>query len=727
MKFRPILLAWFLLLGATLSMGGGAWWLLNREADRVDALANVSLANSAASVAESVDLLMEEIRGGVMDGLLAARQSPQPRNGLAELVANNPYVQVGFYFRGEDGVTTWYGERGDAPSPAEIQGGSGYPWSMDESEKGAYQARAQEFSQMLRDSFDDGANVSPTRRQVIPQAPTDVIESNVRQLKEESAQVEEPEAQQADYAGYNSKSAALRRQRESVRFLNDENVNAVLFQKPVVIPAVPERGFSGTPEATDQAEESGGRSSQAQQFAALPAVADRSANVAQGEYGDAVDADTEAQTLAIMDSFRYQKDELTPADIFVGSDQDAAYAKLLQGNDQSQLIELARRLQFFTPQAARSGWLSRDIAGEKQWLAWVDLPGQENILGAWLNRETLIAEMAKTISISQQSDVQFALIDDAGQRVAGDNGERYMSSRKVTPALTLDVGAALPGWRIEAYPATNANPFGRGFRLLGGMAVVGLSLAILLGGSLLMWQSQRDALEAQRKTTFVANVSHELKTPLTSIRLFAEMLYDGRAGDEAKRLRYLQTMLNETQRLTRLVNNVLDFSRLERGRRDFQHESVDVGRAVEDMLEMQRDRLSGEGLALEFKPPSEPIQAEVDRDALEQILLNLLDNAAKYANSGERAVVSLARENNGWHLSVCDFGPGIPARERQQVFEAFHRIDDRLTADRPGCGLGLSIAARLAEGMGGRLHLAENDPQGCCFSLIVSAKDSAHV
>ena len=119
-------------------------------------------------------------------------------------------------------------------------------------------------------------------------------------------------------------------------------------------------------------------------------------------------------------------------------------------------------------------------------------------------------------------------------------------------------------------------------------------------------------------------------------------------------------------------------------------------------------------------PLGEVAQPEVDRDALEQILLNLLDNAAKYAASGERAEVVLGREGAGWCLRVSDFGPGIPAAERKQVFAAFHRSDDRLTSERPGCGLGLSIAARLAGEMGGQLTLEENHPTGCSFILKVS-------
>ncbi|WP_309400729.1 sensor histidine kinase [Cerasicoccus maritimus] len=751
MKFRPILLAWLLLLGATLLMGAGAWWLLDREADRVDALANVSLANGAASVAENVDLLMDEIRKGVTEGLFVARQSPLPRNALSEFVANNPYVAAGFYFRGSDGVTSWYGARGNAPSPASLRASADglYPWTMEVDEVKDFESEAEDLNALLKDKYNvqEEQQVTPSSKPMI-QAPTDFILDNSMGLKESAKKQDAaPAPTENDYATNYSKSAELRRQRETVRQVNiATNTTVSQSQAPPVV-AEPEAKaesqnfFSGLFSSRSERASEAPAAAPAEAFADADHVAAESGvspsppaalNEAYAATGNlAPQARGDAQQSS--PSFGYARDELSEEQDFVGGDAffvgngqaDQAF-RFEALKESPEFVGFLAQMNDAARLATRSGWVMRDFDDAEQWLAWVDLANQENILGAWLNRETVLAEMAKTLSISQQQDVQFALVDDQGRRVTGAGGERYSSSERVGPALSLDVGASLPGWKIEAYPSVSGNPFGSGFRLLGGLTVAGLCVAILLGGSLLMWQSQRDALEAQRKTTFVANVSHELKTPLTSIRLFAEMLHDGRAGDEAKRQRYLQTMLNETQRLTRLVNNVLDFSRLERGRRDFNYAQEDVGVVIGEIVETQGPRLSGEGLDVEYTPPETPIRAKLDRDALEQILLNLLDNAAKYAADGKRAVVSAKAEPGGWSLSVCDFGLGIPARERQQVFAAFHRIDDRLTAERPGCGLGLSIAARLAEGLGGRLDLRPNEPTGCCFQLIVSEKDSAH-
>lgn len=284
--------------------------------------------------------------------------------------------------------------------------------------------------------------------------------------------------------------------------------------------------------------------------------------------------------------------------------------------------------------------------------------------------------------------------------------------------IEIPVGPALAGWRLQAFEP-GGNPFGQSFRLIGAILVVGLVTAILVAGSLLLRQSRKDSLEAQRKTTFVANVSHELKTPLTSIRMFAEMLSDGRATDARKQTEYLDRISVETQRLGRLVNNVLDFSRLDRRSRRFHMEDRELVQEVANFCEAHSTRLRGEGLEVERDFSEAPVWVTMDRDALEQILLNLVDNALKYALEGESLQVEIqgACGNRGPELRVRDFGPGIHGREKALVFRAFHRVDDRLTSEQSGCGLGLSISKRLAEGMKVNFRLEENSPTGCCFIL----------
>jgi signal transduction histidine kinase len=299
-----------------------------------------------------------------------------------------------------------------------------------------------------------------------------------------------------------------------------------------------------------------------------------------------------------------------------------------------------------------------------------------------------------------------------------------VGARELDPAAArmagIPLAPALPHWQIVI--AGSGHAAGRGLLFLFAAILCGiLVLTILGGGWLLLRESNRSATEARTKTSFVANVSHELKTPLTTIRMYAELLSDGRARDESKRARYLDVIVQESQRLTRLINNVLDFSRMEQGRKTYRPESLDLAEETRRILEAQAERLQAAGLSVECQGFDAPCPAYADRDAFEQALLNVLDNAAKYGASGKRLVVQV--DGGDPRLStvrVCDWGPGIPAAHRSRLFQQFHRVDDTLTARQPGCGLGLSISRRLLRDQGGDLCYAPDpDPAngGACFVL----------
>jgi two-component system phosphate regulon sensor histidine kinase PhoR len=242
--------------------------------------------------------------------------------------------------------------------------------------------------------------------------------------------------------------------------------------------------------------------------------------------------------------------------------------------------------------------------------------------------------------------------------------------------------------------------------------------AILAGGSLLLWQARRSEQEATQKTSFVANVSHEFKTPLTTIRLYSELLEQGRVRDAAQGNEYLRTIGRETQRLARLVNNALDFSRLEQGRKKYAREQVDLAAELGRLLATHAPRVSEAGLVLHSDLPASPVHVTTDRDAIEQIVLNLIDNACKYAAEGGEVTVALrARRGGGAEVRVGDRGPGVPAEHRERIFEKFHRVDDALTAEKTGAGLGLSIARQLARGLGGELRYAPRTGAGAEFIL----------
>jgi signal transduction histidine kinase len=258
-----------------------------------------------------------------------------------------------------------------------------------------------------------------------------------------------------------------------------------------------------------------------------------------------------------------------------------------------------------------------------------------------------------------------------------------------------------------------------GFLILSGLLLAIFVAAIILGGSLLTRQAHRNMLDAQQKTSFVAGVSHELKTPLTSICLYAELLSEGRIKDTDKKERYLQVIVDEGRRLTRLVNNLLDFSRLEQGRMKYSIEELNLTEHLTEFIEANRLRIQEAGLKIDYMIPEEAVLVEVDRDAIDQALLNLVDNVIKYAFEGGELRVEVEQVKTSVEIRILDRGPGVPKAHREAIFEKFHRVDDSLTSRGPGSGLGLSIARRIMRDLKGDLLYKERDHGGSCFILVI--------
>ena len=367
----------------------------------------------------------------------------------------------------------------------------------------------------------------------------------------------------------------------------------------------------------------------------------------------------------------------------------------------------------------RRGWTPVVSEGRMHVIGWVQPGGSGEVRGVELELVALIGKLGGTLPAELPAGEGYALRDNQ-QRVLHQVGA---IPREGEPITRVPLAATLlPGWDVVAYllpPAADTLVAGAGLLGVSVLLVTLLVAAILAGGSLLLWQARRSEQEAVQKTSFVANVSHEFKTPLTTIRLYAELLEQGRVRDAAQGGEYLRTIGRETQRLARLVNNALDFSRLEQGRKKYAHDPVDLRAEVSRILDTHAPRVREAGLELQRVLPAAPLAATTDRDALEQILVNLIDNACKYAAEGGEVRVALAPrpDGSGAEIRVSDRGPGVPAEHRERIFEKFHRVDDALIAEKSGAGLGLGIARQLARGLGGELRCGARAGGGAEFVL----------
>jgi signal transduction histidine kinase len=245
----------------------------------------------------------------------------------------------------------------------------------------------------------------------------------------------------------------------------------------------------------------------------------------------------------------------------------------------------------------------------------------------------------------------------------------------------------------------------------GAVLLAALSMAALLRGVMDL---------SERRRVFVSAVTHELRTPLTTFRLYTDMLADGMVEGEEKRQSYLERLRSEAERLSHLVENVLFYARLESGRAGAVRETVDLFEVVRDTVARLEPRAAAAGLELRLDDKaSPPLTARIDRSALEQILVNLVDNACKYAAASQPPVVHVRLERSGGRvlLSVRDFGPGLSKLDRRRLFRPFSKSDREAAASAPGVGLGLALSRRLARAQGGDLRLDSQTEGGAAFVL----------
>ncbi len=373
--------------------------------------------------------------------------------------------------------------------------------------------------------------------------------------------------------------------------------------------------------------------------------------------------------------------------------------------------------------ASAGGWIPWFEENRLHILGWVRKTPASPVYGLELELMALLSRMVPEFSALSENGTVYALIDGSGRIVSQSGGSPLTDKDK--PDIAVSLAPHLPHWQVAVFfsggPGTDAS---RSSLLVLSSLLLGIFIvAILSGGGLLTWQALRNLKDARQKTSFVSNVSHELKTPLTSIMMYAELLREGRVASRSRRDHYLRVIVDESRRLTRLVNNVLDFRRLEQGRKTYNHRTMDIGRYLVELIELHQVRLEEASMEIDLQAEPDQFFSEIDRDALDQVMMNLIDNAIKYADQGGYIGLHLGAEKGVHSLRVEDRGPGIPAEFTRRLFEKFQRADDSLTTSKPGSGLGLSIARQLIRDQGGDIRFEPVAGGGSCFIILLPAEE----
>jgi signal transduction histidine kinase len=283
------------------------------------------------------------------------------------------------------------------------------------------------------------------------------------------------------------------------------------------------------------------------------------------------------------------------------------------------------------------------------------------------------------------------------------------------------LGPSFPNLRIQTVLRADAAP-GRQLDLQRRFYLVILLVVgsmTLFGAYILWWDVRRELRLAELRSQFVSSVSHELKTPLTAIRMFAETLRLGRAADPQAQAEYLETIVNESERLTRLLNNVLDFSKIEQGRKIYRPEPTSLPAVVETAARAMHYPLEQQGFTLRLEIEENLPRVLADADALEQAILNLLSNAVKYSGESRAIDLRLCARDGHAVIQVTDHGIGIPEKERARIFEKFYRVPTPENRRIPGTGLGLTLVEHIARAHGGRVEVESAPGRGSTFSLCI--------
>ena len=361
------------------------------------------------------------------------------------------------------------------------------------------------------------------------------------------------------------------------------------------------------------------------------------------------------------------------------------------------------------------------------WLSWYWEEGMHllfwrrtddgRVVGVEIERIVLLARIVGKLPAAELAEGRVVLTDSRGHPMH--QWGSYEPPADQRPAATAPVSYPLDAWRLAHYtsPAQTEAFLASSLRVNLILGFAAVALAMLALAFLFYRDYARRMRDAAQRVSFVTQVSHELKTPLTNIRLYAELLDSEIDEDDERGRKRLSVIVAESQRLTRLINNILAFSRKRQNKLDVRKDWIDIDQVVDSVLEQFEPALASKNIEIEATcNATEKVRA--DADVVGQIVANLVSNVEKYAAGGGLLQVATEQRDGVTLIRVSDRGPGIPTAQRDKIFRPFYRISDKLADGVTGTGIGLSIARELARLHGGELQLLPSE-RGACFQLVV--------
>jgi two-component system phosphate regulon sensor histidine kinase PhoR len=350
-----------------------------------------------------------------------------------------------------------------------------------------------------------------------------------------------------------------------------------------------------------------------------------------------------------------------------------------------------------------------------------DGPPRRYLVVAWHDIGRIVKDTMPTLFSEGSSPARVNVVDEDGRIIFGPP----LRSGEFTVAVRFPT--TLYGWRVQVSPSASDELTARvrSRTMLEQIMVLLSCVVLVLGMATILVAAWRERRISALKSEFVANVSHELKTPLALVRMFAEMLQSGRVASDTKKQEYLDIIVSESERLSSLIENVLDFARVERGRQAYEFAEGSVADAVTKAVGVYRHRAEREGVELTVEvQPGLPL-ANIDERAIQLAVINYVDNALKYAPASGVVAVKATCENDSVVIRVLDRGPGVPPEDRERIFERFVRGSTARAhgSERPvrGSGIGLALVKHIAESHGGAAWVETAPSGGASFAMSIPA------
>jgi two-component system, OmpR family, phosphate regulon sensor histidine kinase PhoR len=351
---------------------------------------------------------------------------------------------------------------------------------------------------------------------------------------------------------------------------------------------------------------------------------------------------------------------------------------------------------------------------------------EQKIAGFVIDTKSFLTEILRA-KIEQAAGEEFLLgvLDRRTQHIVLATSSLGITDLRETKDLWLfpgySIGIRLKGTSVEDVVRARSK---RNFVLIGLLDI------LLIGAVWLVYRTLKKEMELVRlKGAFVSNVSHELRTPLSLIQMFTETLSMKRVTTEGKKQEYYETILQETERLTRLINNILNFSRMEAGKKQYHLEPAALNEIVTGVMKTYASHLEHEGFTVAIQCAENLPAIHADREAIAEALINILDNAVKYSATEKFIHVETGRTIDTVYVEVEDHGIGIEKLHHKKIFETFYRVSTGLTNNIKGSGLGLSLVSHIMDAHGGSIELESVPGKGSIFRILVpimNRSDSTH-